>query len=302
MSPVDHQYELYLRATPEQVFAAIIDPAFTRQYFHGTAFDRPLVQGAAYQTSLVDGTLAVEGTVVELDPPRRLVLTWHPLYDAALAAEPAGRVEWQVEDAGNGVTRLRVVHTDLAQSPQTWVSVRHGWVWILDAMKTLLETGETLPRVDTDHLAADDAEDAEGSWHRMQAVQSNNSAWDLLDHERTPAEDEDLLRRAYAAAYHWDRAAGRTPENEARADWLLAKAQLQVGRPEISLHHAERCLATCERHQLVDFDLAYAHEARWRALRALGRQSEADLARSSARAVPIADPENRAAVESDLAS
>lgn len=43
------------------------------------------------------------------------------------------------------MTRVDVVHGDLGASPITWASVRHGWVWILDALKSLLETGEALP-------------------------------------------------------------------------------------------------------------------------------------------------------------
>ena len=39
MPPARHQYETYVRATPAQVWQAITDPAFTRQYFHGTAFE-----------------------------------------------------------------------------------------------------------------------------------------------------------------------------------------------------------------------------------------------------------------------
>ena len=77
-----------------------------------------------------------------------MVQTWHTLYDAELAAEPVSQVEWVVEAAGEGLTRLRVVHGDLAQSPQTWANVRHGWVWILDGLKTLLETGVAAARRD----------------------------------------------------------------------------------------------------------------------------------------------------------
>ncbi len=140
-----HQYEVYIRATPEQVFEAILDPAFTRQYFHGTSFDRPPVQGEPYRTSTADGRPAVDGVIEVLEPPRRLVLTWHTLYDVELAAEPVSRVEWIVEAAGEGLTLLRLVHGDLALSPKTWANVQHGWVWILDGMKTLLETGQPLP-------------------------------------------------------------------------------------------------------------------------------------------------------------
>ena len=183
MPPARHQYETYVRATPAQVWQAITDPAFTRQYFHGTAFDRPLVAQESYTTSRADGSPAVEGTVAVLDPPHHLVLTWHPLYDTALAAEPPGRVEWHVEAAGEGLTRVRVVHSDLAQSPLTWASVEHGWVWILDSMKTLLETGSPLPDVESE---GPDATDAVGEWHRMQAVEANNSVWELIEKPDLP--------------------------------------------------------------------------------------------------------------------
>ncbi len=308
MGTARHQYEIYLRATPQQVWEAIIDPGFTRQYFHGTAFDRPPVQGEAYRTLLPDGSPAVDGTAEVVQPPRLLVLTWHVLYDAQLAAEPVSRVEWHIDAAGPGLTQLRLVHADLAQSPLTWARVEHGWVWVLDSMKTLLETGSALPPVAAQPPAEGDVAgrvggDVEKEWHRMQAVQANNSTWDLIGCERrTVEDDEDMLRRAYAAAYHWRRAAGRGPANDARADWLLATVHLLVGRPELSLHHAARCLAVCEEHLIGDVDLAYAYDASGRALHALGREPEAERALQQARAVPIADAEDRAALEADLAS
>jgi uncharacterized protein YndB with AHSA1/START domain len=299
MPAARHQYEIYIRATPEQVWEAILNPAFTRQYFHGTAFDRPPVQGQPFRTSMPDGTPAVAGVIEVLEAPRRLVHTWRTLYDAELAAEPVGRVEWEVESAGEGLTRLRLVHGDLAQSPKTWANVEHGWVWILDGLKTLLETGVPLPPVESEPppVAEPDA-----AWHRFQAVEANNSTWELIGLPDRDAEgDEDMLRRAYAAAYHWDRAAGRTPANSARGDWLLAKVHLLVGRPETSLHHAQRCLATCEENGLKDFDLAYAHEATGRALKALGRDAEAAQSWEAAKAVPIADEEDRQLLQQDLA-
>ena len=204
-----------------------------------------------------------------------------------------------MEAAGEGLTRLRLVHADLAQSPKTWANVEHGWVWILDSLKSLLETGEALPRADSEpeQVAEPDAE-----WHRLQAIEAYNSTWELIElPDRDADGDEDMLRRAYAAAYHWDRAAGRTPGNSARGDWLLARVHLLVGRPETSLHHAGRCLATCETHGLKDFDLAYAHEATARALKALGRDDAAARAWEAAKAVPIADEEDRRHVEEDLA-
>ncbi len=188
-----------------------------------------------------------------LDPPYRMVQTWHTLYDAELAAEPVSQVEWVVEDAGEGLTRLRVVHGDLAQSPQTWANVRHGWVWILDGLKTLLETGSPLPPA-TDE--PDRPDDVSGDWHRMEAIEANNSVWELIEKDdRSAADDEEMLQRAYAARYHWARATGRGPINVARGAWLVAEVQRLVGEPRLSLRYAEECLALCEEHGFGDADL-----------------------------------------------
>jgi hypothetical protein len=136
------------------------------------------------------------------------------LYDAALAEEPPSRVEWTIEAAGDGLTRIRLVHGDLALSPLTWANVKDGWVWILNGMKSLLETGHPLPRVidEPEESAAPEAD-----WHRAQGVEANNSLWELFAKaDRTDDDVEEMLRGAYAAAYHWQRASGAGPENEAR--------------------------------------------------------------------------------------
>jgi hypothetical protein len=193
------------------------------------------------------------------------------------------------------------VHGDLAQSPLTWRSVRHGWVWIIDGLKSLLETGTPLPAY-TDDPDRADREDVDAGWHRVQAVEANNSVWELLEKpDRSPGDDEEMLQRAYTARYHWARAAGAGPANVARGAWLLAKVQHAVGEPTLSLRYADECLAICERHSLADFDLAYALEARARALKALGHDAEADETWAAARAVPVADAEDRELVEADLA-
>ena len=139
--------------------------------------------------------------------------------------------------------------------------------------------------------------------HRRLAIEANNSIWELLGQaNRTPADNEDLLRRAYAAAYHWSRAAGAAPENEARALYMLGKAQLAVGQGALALEYGDECLAQCHEFGLVDFDLAYAHELRARGLAAVGRADESTAEWELARAVPIADAEDRQLIETDFAS
>ena len=63
---------------------------------------------------------------------------------------------------------------------------------------------------------------------------------------RGGAWDEQLLRLAYAAAYHWDRAAGAGPENAVRADYLVSRALTATGQPDRALVVADRALAACD--------------------------------------------------------
>lgn len=54
--------------------------------------------------------VAIEGEVVEVDPPRRLVQTWHPVWGSEAAAEPATRLTYEIDETSPGVTRLTVLH------------------------------------------------------------------------------------------------------------------------------------------------------------------------------------------------
>jgi len=304
--PAAHIYEIFIRAPQQRVWDALTDPVDTVAYFHGTRIESSFEPGARYISRVVAGDRpAVDGEIEVFDPPNRLVLTWHVLYDAEMADEPPSRVEWLLSPAtdDDSVTRVTLRHGDLALSPRTWASVKLGWVGVLNSLKTLLETGQALPPVDTGDRESGGA--VEAQWHRTQAIDANNSVWELLD-GRTHSADEidDLLGRAYAAAYHWRRAAGTTPVNAARASWLLSRVHAVLGDGRLALHHAQQCAVhVATAGQLAaDFDHLYAHESAARALACLGRLEDASIEFDAARAVVIADDEDRAIVEADLAT
>jgi uncharacterized protein YndB with AHSA1/START domain len=298
MAKPKHVFQTYIRASAEQVWQAITDPEFTRRYFHAQRFESTLEPGSAYRFVGADGSESVVGTIEEVDRPHRLVMTWQVLYDPEAAAEPPSRVEWQLDDRGDGVTRVTTIHRDLGASPKTSESVGGGWFWVQGSLKSVLETGEGLPRFTGPQPVSDD----DGDDHRRLAVETNNSAWELLGRggELTPEEDDDLLGRAYAAAHHWRRAAGAGPENAARASWLVSRAHATLGQGDLALHHADRSAAVVAEAGLQDFDLAYAHEARARSLACLGRLDDAATELAAARAVPISDDEDRKIFEADL--
>jgi uncharacterized protein YndB with AHSA1/START domain len=145
-APTTQVYQLYIRATAEQVWQAITDPAVVGRYFHGALVEGTYEVGTVITKRSPDGSaLWSRNTVLESDPPRRLVHTWRSLYDDELAGEPESRVTWEVEEQGDGLTRLTLVHDRLDHSPKTAASVR-GWPYILSSLKSVLETGEPLPR------------------------------------------------------------------------------------------------------------------------------------------------------------
>lgn len=139
-----HVYETDIDAEPAAVWRALTDSAWTRRWFHATTFDAPPQAGRPYRTLLPDGALATEGVVEELVPPAegrpgRLVQTWGVRWDAELAAEPAGRLEWTVSAAGPGRSRVRLVHSGLGGSPRTSAEVGDGWTAVLDGLRAVLE-------------------------------------------------------------------------------------------------------------------------------------------------------------------
>lgn len=297
-----HVHEIYIKAPAERVWQALTDPAMTVGYYFGTAVESTWEPGAPYRY-VADGMDAIVGEIKEIEPGRRVVMSFTMAHDPEAAAEDPTTVIWEVTPVRNDACRLTLIHQDFhGPSSKTWSSTLTGWTHIISGLKTLVETGSPIGDIHDDR-ADQPAADIDGELHREQGVAAFNSTWDLLGQEvRTPEEDEDMVRRAYAAAYHWARAARRVPANEARGSWLLSRVHAVLGRGETALHHAQRCAAVCEADGLADFDLAYAYEATARALACLGRSGEAATSLAAARAVPIINPEDLAIVEADLAS
>ena len=134
-------YQVFIRATPEQVWEAITTPEFTVRYFHGVRME--LRDGRRW-SKLPDGR-AWDEPIFEQDPPRRLVHQWRAGYDPELDAEGPSRVTWEIEPRGEGMCLLTVVHDRLEDAPKTAANVAGpGWMYVLSGLKTLLETGEPL--------------------------------------------------------------------------------------------------------------------------------------------------------------
>ena len=95
--------------------------------------------------------------IIESEPYRRLAYAWHTFtpewaqahdlsdeFLATVAAERRSKVAFDIEALGEMV-KLTVVHDDFEPGSAVLESITHGWPVILASLKTLLETGETLP-------------------------------------------------------------------------------------------------------------------------------------------------------------
>ena len=97
---------------------------------------------APYRTLLDDGTTPFEGTLLEVDPPRRLAYTFHYVGDEQTRAEHPSRVTWEIAPLGDAC-KLTVVHDEFAEGETvTFTKVGGGWPFILSNLKSFLETGE----------------------------------------------------------------------------------------------------------------------------------------------------------------
>ncbi len=139
-----HVYEVYIRTTPEKLWQAITDPAFTRQYFYGCEMQSEWRKGATYASRFPDGRVAHQGKIVEIEPPRRLVQTFEAVFGDEFKKDRPSRITWLIERKGD-VCKLTVVHDDFDGETATYKSVGPGWNPVLSGLKTLLETGEPLP-------------------------------------------------------------------------------------------------------------------------------------------------------------
>lgn len=142
--------------------------------------------------------------------------------------------------------------------------------------------------------------------HRYFGVELNNETWDLLDEidGTSPlADQERLLYGAYAACLHWLEAGNEA--NHARGEHLIARVALRIGRAEVGLQHARRCLelVLAFPEQMGDWDEPFAREALARALAATGQPAaaRAELDRVRELAVHIAREGDRNVLDEELA-
>jgi uncharacterized protein YndB with AHSA1/START domain len=136
-------YVTYIRTTPEKLWQALTDPEFTRQYWAGTSHESEWKVGASWRIMIPDGRVADSGEIIEIEPHKRLVLSWRNEFKPELRAEGYSRLTYELEQQGESV-KLTVIHEIDKPGSKLIEAVSGGWPHILASLKSLLETGESL--------------------------------------------------------------------------------------------------------------------------------------------------------------
>jgi uncharacterized protein YndB with AHSA1/START domain len=139
-------YTVYIAAPVERVWNALVDSDVTRQYWgHENRSDwKP---GSRWEHVRIgpDNVVDIAGKVIEIDPPHRLVTSWHAP-DGEGDSARTSQVTYEITPMGEE-SKLVVTHSDLNE-PGMRAGVSQGWPLVLSSLKSFLESGKGLAALD----------------------------------------------------------------------------------------------------------------------------------------------------------
>lgn len=135
----DNVAVIFIAASADRVWKALTDPSDQATYFGGkTEIGQ---QGERWIRHATDKWPALTGVVLVRQPPHRLLLTW-----GAENSPPPDRVEFLIEPAANGTTRVTINEYHARDWGDDYgQAAAQGWAALLSGLKTLVETGKPLP-------------------------------------------------------------------------------------------------------------------------------------------------------------
>ncbi len=134
-------YVTFIRTTPAKLWKALTDPRFIRQYWFGFEIECDWKKGSPWKMVDDEGSVTDAGEILEIDPPRRMVIRWRNEWSPDLKAEGTSRCTIELEPVQRAV-KLTITHEIGRPKSKFITAVSGGWPSILSNLKSLLETGE----------------------------------------------------------------------------------------------------------------------------------------------------------------
>ena len=159
-SETSFTYSIYVQAAPEQVWRALTDRTYTRQFWRhstmgGKTFPSDWRKGSTWElvhedVGLVSGRRAGRSR----KPTPRTVSRTRGIPShrngrrspastslrPAWRAEPRSNVAYKLGERGAGVVRLTVTHDGFGPESRVSAAISEGWPAVFSSLKTLLET------------------------------------------------------------------------------------------------------------------------------------------------------------------
>ena len=132
-----------------------------------------------------------------------------------------------------------------------------------------------------------------------------NQAWDLIEkQDRSPEEDQDMLRLSFAALWHWTQRTDYIPKNASVGYWQLARIYALLGQAENARQYGQLCLQASQQPGVAPFYLGYAYEAlaRAEALAQDWQKAAAYKQDAMQAAAEVSDEQDRQVLLDDLAT
>jgi uncharacterized protein YndB with AHSA1/START domain len=134
-------YVTFIKTTPEKLWTALTQPEFTQKYWFGVRQESEWKPGSSWKMILKDGRAGDAGEILEIDPPRRMVIKWRNEWNPELKEEGYSRCVFEIEKVGEA-SKLTVSHSIGVDNSKFIEAVSGGWPRILSNLKSLLETGD----------------------------------------------------------------------------------------------------------------------------------------------------------------
>lgn len=151
-------HRIWIQAEPEAIWRAITDPEVLESYGYGGVIELEPTVGTTHRALPTEEMKAfgapdvmLDGEILEVEPARRLAMTWKAYFSEEMAAEPAGTVTYEIEPLRNGVSKVSVTHAaegaplTAAITGGDVADAGGGFAFVLSDLKTLLETGSPMP-------------------------------------------------------------------------------------------------------------------------------------------------------------
>jgi len=102
-------YVTVIRTTPEKLWEALTDAKLIRQYWFDAIVECGWKKNSPWRKARGDGSLTDSGEILEIDPPRRMVLRWQGEWKPEFKAEGPSRCTFALEPMG-GAVKLTSTH------------------------------------------------------------------------------------------------------------------------------------------------------------------------------------------------